>query len=302
MPIILVNKRNSKNRKIVVMHIDEDLKQYQAILLSGCAVLGAAHLGFLLTLEAERKLRFLKVVTGASIGSIVGLFYLAAIPLDAVAAIFRDHTLLSMLTLLDDMQEMYQQQGLFNPTKIIAVCKDICRRHGVEPDTLTFKALRQTGRPVDLVIVASRYDTLNHTFSPDYFSIETSPDMLVFDAIRLSISIPLVFAVPTYLDAYYVDGVLTDELPFAYIEQKYAIKTDDMLAHAPYSDNHTSSSMYTHLVKHCLTQVRKPTAPHRVLHTKLILPHIASELTTTPELIDYFIISGIITTRTFLSS
>lgn len=280
--------------------IDEDLKQYEAVLLNGCAVLGAAHLGFLLSLEAERKLRFLKVMSGVSIGSIVALFYLAKIPLDFVAQEFRERTMISLLQPLDNVHDMLNESGFSKTDGIIALCRHIITSSSLLPDTLTFKKLFEVGRSVELVIVASKYDTSSGTFIPVYFTTSSHPDMLVLDAVRLSINIPFLFVTPIFQGDQYVDGVLTDELPFTYIQKQYNIDVDCMIAHAPHSTSLTEPSFLSVLIKHCLTKVRTASAPHRVLHTALLLPNQLAEVTASRELIDYFIISGIINTRKFL--
>lgn len=283
-----------------MLSVNEDLKQYRAILLNGCAVLGAAHLGFLLGLERENKLRFLKVLSGTSIGSVVALFYLAKVPLDAVARIFRERTLLSFLQPLESIQEMVDEGGFATSDALLSFCNNILRDHGIDGNTLTFETLRNIGRNTDLIVVASRCNRTRGTFEPEYFTTKTHPKMLVLDAIRLSINIPLLFTTPTHEGDQYADGVLTDELPFSYIQDQYSIVIDDMLAHAPYTKIRRDASSFSILFRHCLTKLRHASAPHRILHTPLEIGTHTSEIMASPELIDYFIITGIINTRKYL--
>lgn len=298
---------------MAMCHLDEDLKQYQAILLNGCATLGAAHVGFLLSLENAKKLRFLKVISGVSIGSIVAMFFLANVRLEKVIQIFRQFSLLSLLQPLDDVRGMINEMGIAVPDKIISLCQFILEEEtGIKNfKAFTFKELRKKGRNTDLIIVASQYKANHPAFIPVYFSTTSHPDMPVFDAIRLSINIPILFTTPIYNDHQYLDGVLTDELPFDYVMKHYNITLSDMLAHAPQirsmsmSDTTTAprlnpqSLMYV-LYTYCLDKIRRSAYPERILHSHIAVGDSISENIASPELIDYFVISAIKATRQYI--
>lgn len=296
------------------MAVAEDLKQYKAVLLSGCAVLGAAHVGFLLSLQQEKRLRFLKVVSGTSIGSIVAMFFVAGVSLHKVLEVFRKHTLLSLIEPLDSVAEMLRAVGIGTSNRIIDLCADLLRQNDIDANTLTFRTLQELGSGIDCVIVASvlqEHTTDNEMFRPVYFTAHTHPDMLVLDAIRLSINIPFVFASPTFDGAKYMDGILTDELPFEYLSSQYGLSIDDdMIAHAPYSISTSGTTadpditvltLIRLLFKHCLNRIRaNNNNDDRIVRTKLVV-NISNEITATPSLIDYFVICGIKSTRRFIS-
>ena len=290
------------------MQLDEDLKQYEAVLLNGCAVLGAAHLGFLLTLENENKLRFLKVLSGTSIGSIVGLFFLAKIPLSNVASIFRNESLAGLMQPLDSMADMVDNLGFARSDGVLNLIRDVLAKHGVDWKTLTFKHLKSIGRNVDFLVVTSRYVGGREKFVPAYFTTQSHGDMLVLDAIRLSINIPFLFTATSYQNERYVDGVLTDELPFDYIHEKYGIESEYMLAHAPFVVNNaydTAPQWWSHLVsllEYTIDRIRqKKRYKERILLTELSGNGTLLQMQATSPLIDYFIITGIMSTRRFLS-
>lgn len=292
--------------------IAEDLKQYSAILLSGCAVLGAAHVGFLLSLQQEQRCRFLKVVSGTSIGSLVAMFFAAGIPLTNVLDVFRKHTLLSLIEPLDSVGDMLQAIGVGTSDRIIALCENLLREHDIDPTIFTFAKMKSIGLHIDCVVVASLIEdvTSDVMFTPAYFSAHTHPQMLVLNAIRLSINIPFVFAAPSFEGLSYMDGILTDELPFAYIADKYNLDIEDMLAHAPFSCDHnnnnnnnnmTVSSLLRKLFQHSLHRIRAASHAERVVRTKLLVS-LADEISATPSLIDYFVICGIKNTRRFINA
>ena len=54
----------------------------------------------------------------------------------------------------------------------------------------------------------------------EYLSVDTTPDLPITLALRMTSAIPMVFEPVKYKDDYYLDGALTDGFPYAILESK----------------------------------------------------------------------------------
>ncbi|RYE14741.1 MAG: patatin-like phospholipase family protein [Sphingobacteriaceae bacterium] len=208
--------------------IDEDLKQYEVILLSGCACIGASHLGFLLALQNAKKLRFLRILCGTSIGSIIGLLFLLKLDIKQIFDSFAHHRMIDLLN-LQSADIAKRDVGLANTDFVIAHMIDVLLGFGKNPD-ITFEQLYDSN-PITFVVTASKRHS--QSYVGEYFSRDTNPQMKVLDAINASICIPLLFKSVQFEGADYIDGALVDNLPFRYVYERYKIPFELMLGHSP---------------------------------------------------------------------
>jgi predicted patatin/cPLA2 family phospholipase len=79
----------------------------------------------------------------------------------------------------------------------------------------------KTGK--DLIICATNALNMKAT----YFSVNTTPNVLVIDAVRASCAIPLIIKPVKIGDTYYIDGCITDDLPIKIIPKN--IPKDNIL-------------------------------------------------------------------------
>ena len=82
-----------------------------------------------------------------------------------------------------------------------------------ELDKLTFLDItKRTG--VNLVICATHVASM----TPVYFSVDTTPNVLVYDALRASIAVPWIMK-PVFIgQEAYIDGGITDNIPYSVFE------------------------------------------------------------------------------------
>lgn len=196
----------------------------RAILLNACGTLGTAHLGFLWSLQTRTKLEHLEIISGTSIGSIVGMLYCLGMDVKEIYNAYKDKDFLDFMVISNP------QTGLSDTDGVIAHLCEIMESLGHNP-LITFGALRKTSTIKTLIVNATKI-VRGGRMEPAHFSADTHPDMSVIDAIRLSICIPFVFNVQEYENEYYCDGVFMCELPFEYIARRYKISIDEMLAHS----------------------------------------------------------------------
>lgn len=225
--------------------VDEDLKQYEVVLLSGCACIGASHLGFLLALQNAKKLRFLRVLCGTSIGSIIGLLFLLQLDIKQIFDSFAHHRMIDLLN-LQSADIAKRDVGLANTDFVIAHMIDVLLGFEKNPD-ITFEQLYDLN-PITFVVTASKRNSSSYV--GEYFSRDTNPQMKVLDAINASICIPLLFKSVHFQGSEYVDGALVDNLPFRYVHERYKIPFELMLGHSPVGvdrkvDSNTTSAKTT---------------------------------------------------------
>lgn len=281
--------------------MDEDLKQYEAILLSGCATLGSAHLGFLLTLQHHNRIRFLKVVSGTSIGSIIGFLFVLGIPLKDILGEYRTKQFLDLLSPASK-EDVLKNVGLATVDYILAHIIDILQNHHIDPH-ITFEEI-QKQRNIALIVTATKEVDTQELFIPVYFTPKTTPKMRVLDAIKMSISIPLLFITPTYHGESYYDGAITCNLPYNHIESHYGIDKAFMIGHSP--TVHRKFATKEPSVGRLLTKLMDYASrlismidDKRTVETHLGVGG-ALDLVTAPEYIDYYFHQAIKTTNFFI--
>lgn len=212
--------------------MSEELQKYKVILLSGCACFGAAHIGFLLALNNAHKLSFLKILSGTSVGSMIGLFYLYGFPIETIFKLYTTYNLSELLHITSSMNSV----GIAKNTLVIAAMVDLLISHKKDPN-ISFEDLYQIS---SIIFVVTATQITNDSYQPVYFSVHTAPKMKIMDAIRASISIPLLFDSFTYNGNGYYDGALSDDLPFEYIQKTYGYSDEEMLGHSPISTSPSS--------------------------------------------------------------
>jgi len=173
-------------------------------------ILGPASMGIFSMLgclmQHEEDLKHIKEISGSSAGAIIGACMAIEMPLKDIL-----HGCLSV-----DLERCtkYRIHTLFKHYGLVDmnVVRDaLVKLIGCSP---TFRDLKKK-------LYISSY-CLNRGRT-EYFSIDTHPDMLVVDAVCMSISIPFLSAANEYNCMYYMDGGIQERIPvtpFAYNEQE----------------------------------------------------------------------------------
>jgi len=291
--------------------VDEDLKQYHCVLLSGCACLGISHLGFLLVLRKLKKLRFLKYLCGTSIGSIIGLLFLLDIDIDHIFAAFSDHRMIELLDLTTTKVEKdVDSKSIASTDYVIAHLIDIILSFKKCPD-ITFEQLYEISGVV-FIVTASRLQA--NSFIPEYFSCDNHPKMRIIDAINASICVPILFPIVTYEQQFYIDGALVDDLPFAYVHDRYKVAFSDMIAHSPTTDieetietgkHSEQSKSWIDLVSNILRYTRTQMRNHKLQMTRTVFTQLDGayfNVEATPQVLLYYFHKAIEYTNLFIHS
>lgn len=174
------------------------------LVMSGGGFTALAYFGALRLLRVEGMDAGIRNVSGTSMGAIFAAAFALRIPMDVL-----EERLLAFLQDEErnripypDLVRAYQELGMQIPVGFLDVLRP-------EIDHMTFLALsKKTG--VHLVICATHIPT----FQPTYFSVDSTPHVLVADAVRASCAIPWIFKPVSIGNDLYVDGAVTDNIPF----------------------------------------------------------------------------------------
>ena len=168
--------------------------RYAALALSGGGTKGFAMLGAVHALREAGALEGCQVYAGTSVGALIA----ALLATGADLRLVMDRLLTQACEYEVDLDNLTAHYSLDDGAGLRAMIES-----HIDP-RLTFADLSAT-----LVVCAACVNTK----SAVYFSKATHPDMAVALALRMSCSIPLVFACVPWEGRLYVDGMLVDSLP-----------------------------------------------------------------------------------------
>lgn len=187
----LLNKTNSTNREILV--------------LSGGATKGVAQLGAMHCLNAYSMLSDIKTVAGTSAGAMIGMLFCAG---------YQPYELYKFISLIDlnmvkklDTQNVITKYGLDDGSRMMLVLKKLLLAKGFNSET-TFKEFYKKTKIKFIVTGACINDKKVY-----YFSYFNNPNMKVLEAVRISISIPILFTPCVYEGKVFVDGGCINNFP-----------------------------------------------------------------------------------------
>ena len=182
------------------------------ICFSGAGTGGTSYFGLLCALEKHSnfatQLKTVKGFAGTSIGTLCALALLLRMPtsdmLDLMIPIMSSFDNIAPIL---DISLLITNYGLDDGAQIKNVIHTILEKNGLSR-TITFKTLKQYFS-ADFVCVATNLATMTH----EYLSVETYPDMLISDALFMSMCVPFLFAPMEYRGALFVDGALSMNVP-----------------------------------------------------------------------------------------
>jgi len=184
------------------------------VAFSGGGMSGSAYAGVLQCLEDSNIRTGVKCWSGSSIGALVAVLACGGIPAVQLRSILLDTDIATLFTIPSGSVQsiygfwgIYSSLGLNKTDKVIGWILSLFELIGISETTtfLSFYDLTKTR----VVVTASCVDT----FECFYFSCSSSPNVLLIDALRYSISFPLIFEPCRHLDAFLVDGGMLDNLP-----------------------------------------------------------------------------------------
>ena len=178
---------------------------YKHLVFSGGGICGLAHIGGLKALDKAKSFEHIKTFIGSSIGALIAAMCCLDYTPDEMEQIglslpFADFKNIEPLKLLTHF-------GFDSGIKIVNQIREVIwnKTHNTE---ITLKELyEKTGKV--LIITGSCINTGKVL----YFSHINTPMVKIYNAIRVSIGIPIYFTAVTYKNKTYIDGAILDNYP-----------------------------------------------------------------------------------------
>lgn len=187
------------------------------IIFSGGGLKGWAYIGTLRALEEYVKLNDIKTVSGTSIGSVFGLFYVIGIKWEFLLDLFMNLDFKSMIDI--DIDNILVNQSVMKGNKYKKIIQEIMSTK-IDPN-LTFMDLHKYSK------ILYSVTSLNiSNCKVEYFNYLTTPDVKVIDAILASSSLPFLFPAYKIKDKYYYDGGICNNCPTNLVDELESIAFD----------------------------------------------------------------------------
>jgi|LakMenEpi03Aug12_release.lakeMendotaPanAssembly.Ray.scaffolds.fasta_scaffold273181_2 NTE family protein len=199
------NKEPTENLDIpVYTQISENIKYKTKLVLSGGGLKGISHIGALYALEKIGCMNSIQEFAGTSAGSLVIALYLIGY---SATELYDFIKLLNLEKLKNISILNIQSFGLDTGSRIEFVIKRLIKEKGHD-ENITLKDLyAKTNKMVTFITVC-----LN-SMEICYVSHKTFPDLPLYLAIRMSLSIPFIYCPVIYKDNMYIDGACLDNYP-----------------------------------------------------------------------------------------
>lgn len=213
-----INKTNNINNTDNVSNTCESLSMPRisdtpdTLVLSGGAFKGIAQLGALYRLTKEKLLDNIKVLAATSVGSLIGFLLIIGFNPKELYIFFTklDYSLTTDISL----SNIIDNYGLDTGSNIMYVIKKLCKTKGISRK-ITFKELYECFDKDFIVTGVSVNDKTVH-----YFNKDTHPNMKVLDALRISMSVPILFSPVPYDNKLFIDGGCMDNYPIHLFKNK----------------------------------------------------------------------------------
>lgn len=175
---------------------------------------GIKGLSFISTLEFLEKNNYINLnkinkFSGISAGSILCLLIIIGFTISELIDLFENYNYNDIIDNFDlDFDIIIDEFGFDNCNNIMDILKKIIiKKNNLITDNLTFIELYNLTKKEFYI------GTTNFTKGiEENFSYINSPNMSIFLAIRMSISIPIIFTPVFYNNQYYIDGNVTNNI------------------------------------------------------------------------------------------
>ena len=172
--------------------------------LAGGGVKGICYISAIKYLEKVKflNLKNIKNFVGTSVGSILNFFFILGYSCDELKDFILSFDF-NKLTLDMDFDNFFDSYGMDNGQKFIITIKTFLTEK-LNVKDITFLELYNLTKK-DLIIITTNYTKV----CTEIFSYKETPNVSILLALRMSMSLPLVFSPVKYNDNFYIDGGLT---------------------------------------------------------------------------------------------
>lgn len=184
------------------------------LVFEGGGVKGAAYAGALRELHNEGVLKGIKRVAGTSAGAITATLLAIGCTIEEIDKILRETNMKSFMDdkagVIRDIWNLFKCFGWYRGNVFEEWMKKILKEKTGNKD-ITFKELceRDGSGPKDLYLIVTNLTTGR----AEVCSCNETPDMEVWKAVRMSMSIPIFFEAVKHMGHIYVDGGVSWNYP-----------------------------------------------------------------------------------------
>jgi predicted acylesterase/phospholipase RssA len=167
-----------------------------------------AFLGALGALRDCHELDNLEAISGASAGGLLAFFYVVA---EGNIKTILDYSVDIPIKdiMKPNIRQFLKNFGLVSQKKIRNVITDIIRVFFSKED-LTFRELQALRLTMPKIHISAYCVNLGRT---EYFSVDSTPDVSVVDALCMTIAVPFLFATVEHQGRKYIDGGTMEDTP-----------------------------------------------------------------------------------------
>ena len=182
-------------------HANTDMPIFTHLILSGGGLMGIVYIGILRYIYQEKLDVHIKHVAGTSMGAYFAVMFVMGVTITSIEDDFknvpRDMISFDITSILD----LHSTLGISNGDFLVTHLKKYIGK-------MTFLDMtKKTGK--NLVICATHAVSM----TPTYFSVDTTPNVCVIDAVKASMAVPLLVAPIKIGEDYYLDGGITHNSP-----------------------------------------------------------------------------------------
>jgi NTE family protein len=188
-----------------------------ALVLEGGAIPGISYIGVIKELSRRHMLAQFQTFAGTSVGSLVVCMLACRATSQFIEDAFKEINLRSLLDYtynpITTLYRLLMRNGLCSGDKLLGWVGQQLQHLTGKADITFAEAYARFN--TTLVVVATDLDKQQ----PVYFTHQTTPDLMIRQAVRMSCSIPWVFTAVSHDGRTMVDGGLTDNFPWRGILQ-----------------------------------------------------------------------------------
>ena len=185
--------------------------QYNTLCLSGGGIMGLAHIGCLEYLEINKiiNLKNINTYIGTSAGSIICFFISIGYSIQEIKKFIYEFNF-EILVPDINIDDLFNNYGIDDGNKIKYIFIMFLKNKFNLSDINFIDLYKLTNNK--LSIIGTNY-TLK---KEELFNYIKTPEMSVIAALRISMSVPLLFTPYIYNNMYYIDGALFNNFPIKY--------------------------------------------------------------------------------------
>ena len=219
------------------------------LVFSGAEIRGITYIGVIKAIEELGIKDDIKNILGVSSGAVFAVTFvlgLTSFQLEKIImALSIDH-LFNFST--DNMLNIEDRYGIDDGEKLQRIFKILFKKI-LNNENATFRDLHIYNPDKNLIIVGTNL----HKKSCEYFSYDTTPNMPLHIAMRISYSIPLCFKAIEYNNITYIDGAFSNNFPINYFKDSIDNTIGIIFSRLHYSDTKiTTLSEYMSSIAECV--------------------------------------------------